>query len=161
MAFPTTEVAAWGGLLLGIFNSLLEVVKARRSRLRVTLDVGMDHFLVSSVGPSRGPFISARARNEGGVPITIESMVFRYYETWFRRLIRKPTQLAVVGDQRGLGTGLPYVLEPGRVWDGIAIQSSDVEAWVASGIVYCGIKMSASPYYRFRRLRSRRVPSRN
>jgi hypothetical protein len=70
--------------------------------------------------PNDKVFIVSEAVNNGDRPTTITNLGYRYYNNWFNRLLRKPSSKAVIGNT--VLKPIPFVLEPGTVWRGVADQ---------------------------------------
>lgn len=88
-------------------------------------------------------YISAEATNIGDRPSTITNLVLQYYETYLSMLRHKPSQSVIVTNPN-TSQPLPYVLHPGSVWRGLALQSSEVEALAMKGYLVCGLCHSHS-----------------
>jgi len=75
-----------------------------------------------------------RATNRSNRATTITHMTMQRYESWWAYVRRKAKDSWIVHDAQA-PQPLPFVLEPGKIWSGIAIQSDDVVD-MAKGYLY-------------------------
>jgi hypothetical protein len=92
--------------------------------------------------PSDKDFISAEAVNNGDKATTITNLGFRVYRNQFDRLLGKSRINAVIGNT-GLKP-LPYVLEVGTVWSGLADQDELEEKTLPKDIIIFELSLSHS-----------------
>jgi len=92
--------------------------------------------------PSDKDFISAEAVNNGDKATTITNLGFRVYRNRFDRLLGKSRINAVIGNT-GLKP-LPYVLEVGTVWSGLADQDKLEEKTLPKDIIIFELSLSHS-----------------
>lgn len=96
-----------------------DIFKWKRSGPRILLEVSPN---MNIHGDHRIPedvqHISIRAINKGDGPTSITHLGFYRYKNWIQRLFGKPDAQYTVADT-GFSS-LPYRLDPGTTWDGIA-----------------------------------------
>jgi len=81
--------------------------------------------------------ISVQVVNSGNIKTTLTHLVIFHYRSFFKKLIKKKNMQAIVVS--ALYTPLPYVLEPGELWQGGIFQNKELEKMSRNGYLYCGI----------------------
>lgn len=139
----TTDIVAWWGAIVATVVLLWDIYKwlATGPRVRISVSANM-RFLGDPVRQGK-MYVTIRATNRGDRPTTITNLGFTYYSSPARRLLNRPDQAFVVSNP-GVPHPIPYVLHPGSVWDGAAVQDSEVETMGRSGYLFCNLYHSAS-----------------
>ncbi|MGA8027638.1 MAG: hypothetical protein WB992_10860 [Bryobacteraceae bacterium] len=130
-----TKLVAWWGAVLSTIVFLWDIYKYRKAgpRLRFRVRGGMT--LVPST--DKRTFVSSEVTNYGDRPTTITNLCVAYFKKplSFARLRKRATINAVVKNPLG-GPALPFKLEPGNVWQGLAEQTPELEKWGREGLLY-------------------------
>jgi hypothetical protein len=112
-----------------------------------------------SMGEDDNTYIAANVTNRGNAPTSITHMVILNYPTWGSRwlpwrLLRllkwRQKQFFIVST--GIPGPIPYHLEQGRQWVGMAKYTDDLEAMIAAGHLYIGIIASHRGRTHYRRV---------
>lgn len=150
-----TEIAAWWGASVATVVFLWDVYKWRQSgaRLRLTVSGNMEGYghLATLLGPDQ-TLIVVEAVNVGSKKTTITHLFAYYYDSWWRRLIRRKSQTLVVMPDPALAQPLPFELEPGSRWLGATYQNKQVEEMSRNGYLAIGVLHSVSRAPVFQRL---------
>lgn len=113
-------------------------------------------------GPVEDPktYVTITAVNHGDRATTITNMGFLYYKNWFKAYLFKnrPTRAFVVTSP-SQGQVVPYRLETGAQWIGMAHQDDDTDKMIREGylfaVLYCSTVGSG---IRFRLTRKEHTP---
>ncbi len=138
----------------------LEVRRWVEGKARLHLNVMQNARAVNVPGTEENTYLHVTVVNRGAMPTTITHMTFQEFPTFIARLRRKPSKAAFVANPNLPGTGegqLPYELSPGARWGGAALQSEELNVWIAGGRLYLGIHASHSDRPTFVRLRRDRA----
>lgn len=134
-------LAVWGAFVASLVL-LWDVYKWRTSGPRTSFTVSPDKMIIGHpLFPEDKTYISAKAINTGDRPTTITNLGFQWYKSRFHKLCRKPCVSAIVGNPNP-GLPLPYVLQPGTTWDGLADQDEVIEKRPKKGMLVCELYLS-------------------
>ena len=86
-------------------------------------------------------YISIEARNIGSRPTTILKLGFLYYKNWWHR-VRGKHEVFLWVVHPHTQHGIPYVLQQGTVWNGLAHQNKDIEKKAKEGLLFCALFLS-------------------
>ena len=137
------EIVAWWGAIVATIVLLWDIYKWKTSGPRIRFRVRADNMIVGDPSTEGQNFIFAEATNIGDRPTTITNLVFQYYQTYFSMLRHKPKKSMIVNKPSDSQL-LPYVLHPGSVWHGLAIQTAEIETLAKDGLLVCGLCHSHS-----------------
>jgi len=99
-------------------------------------------------------YISVSAANVGNRATTIEVVGVYTYSNWWKRFRRKHDSLAYIVNISGPpGHSIPHLLEPGRTFMGLAIQTEDMAKLSRDKLTYFTISHSMAKRDRLVRLR--------
>jgi hypothetical protein len=106
-------------------------------------------------------YLSVTVMNRGSAPTTITHMVLynypsrlaRHVPNWLYRRIKRFHAQTYVVNTIGSPGPIPYLLEPGRMWNGRATQTSDLDKMIEDGRLYVGIICTHSNKTLFKRVR--------
>jgi hypothetical protein len=131
-----SDVAAWWGAVVATLLFLWELYKWFVSGPKVRLQILPDMIIQSHPAPVKDQagkkLIAVRAVNVGDAPTTLSNMGISYYGNWVEVLTRKPRKSFVVF-LSGTPHQLPFLLQPGDVWDGVAEQNAEMEGLAKKG----------------------------
>ena len=92
--------------------------------------------------------------NRGRVPVYITNLVIFEFQSRYARWLRRPTLTGVVAQPnlKGRPLNIPCLLEPSRIWVGVARKHSDKIRNMHTGNVYVGVCTSHREKPIFRRI---------
>jgi hypothetical protein len=102
-----------------------------------------------------------KVTNRGSAATTITHMVLYDYPRWLDRWImrKKPKTMLVPWPALPATVGqLPHVLQPGQVWQGLAIHTTNLKQMIEAGLLHAGIAGSHSDKPLLKRVRSWKPP---
>ncbi len=138
-----TDIVAWWGAILATVVLLWDIYKWKTAGPRIRFVVRSGMIVVGDPSREGQTFVSAEATNVGDRPTTITNLVLQHYKTYLAMLRHKPSTSMLVTNP-SISQPLPYVLQPGSVWQGLAIQSEEIEDLAKSGYLVCGLCHSHS-----------------
>lgn len=147
MDFTTWKVsdfAAWWGAFIATFLLVWDVVKWITAGARLKLRVQYDMILVNHPNHDGDIFIIVSVVNRGTLPATITQLAGTTYQNKIKRWLRKSPKAFVVIQRGELGSGIPFLLEPGREWQGFISQNSEMEKNIKSGNLEIWVSHTAS-----------------
>jgi hypothetical protein len=98
--------------------------------------------VMGGIQPDPKTYVSITAVNHGDRATTVTNMGFLYYDKWFKAYLFKnrPTQAFVVTSP-SQGQPIPYRLETGAQWSGMAHQDNGTDKMIREGylfaVLYC------------------------
>lgn len=134
-----TKIAAWWGAVIATLLLGWDIYKWKRSGPIINVSVSSN---MKPVGNSLSriqdkTFIYVEVVNKGDRKTTITHLVVFHYSSFFKKLINKKNMQGIVVS--ALNKPLPYVLEPGELWQGGILQNKELEEMIKNGYLYCGI----------------------
>ena len=138
-------MVAWWGAIIATFVLLWDIYKWKTSgpKIRFRANPNMKTFNI----PSREgkTWISATAENVGTGATTITNLGFQYYRNWFKKIFRKPDSSGVIASAEATpNQSIPYILNPGTIWQGLALQTKELEENSRKGYLICELYYSQS-----------------
>lgn len=140
--FTGTDIVAWWGAIIATAVLIWDVYKWRTSGPKIKFFVQPNTLIVGDLNKKDGKYIAANVTNVGDRPTTITHFVFQHYKSYIKMLRHKPDTSMVVLPITS--QPIPYILNPGDIWQGLAIQTSEVEELSKNGYLVCGICHSHS-----------------
>jgi len=137
------EIVAWWGAIVATIVLLWDIYKWKTAGPRIRFIVRSGIIIVGDLDREGQTFISTEATNIGDRPTTITNLVVQHYETYLTMLRHKPSRSMIVNNPSA-SQPLPYVLNPGCVWHGLSLQTSEIEALARNGYLVCGLCHSHS-----------------
>lgn len=138
-----TDIVAWWGAVIATIVLSWDIYKWKTSGPRLKFKVTPNMLVVGDPAREGKTFISANATNIGDRPTTITNLVIQHYNNYFNMFRHKPsTSMIVVAPNTA--RPLPFVLQPGQVWQGLAIQDQELEKLAKDGYLVCGLCHSHS-----------------
>jgi len=138
-----TDVVAWWGAVVATVVLLWDIYKWRTAGPRIRFVVNSGMIIMGDPSRARQTFISAQATNVGDRPTTITNLVIQHYKTYFAMLRHKPS-ISMLVTEPSIEQPLPYVLQPGCVWQGLSPQTEEIEVLAKTGYLVCGLCHSHS-----------------
>ena len=147
---PSDFIAVYAALV-ATFVAVWDIVRWLTAGPRLKLRVQYDMVLAGH--PTRqGTFIIASVINRGTLPATLTNLAGAVYRNRLLRWIRKPDRQFVVMPSGDLGPGIPFVLEPGREWQGYISQEEEIEADILQGNLEIWVRHTAGDRWLKRRV---------
>jgi hypothetical protein len=127
-------IGIWGGFVATIVL-VWDIAKWVMSGPRIHFRVQGGMQTINYPGLDGKSLISAHASNYGDRPVTITNLGLIHYKSLFHKALRKPDMTAVIGSPSD-SQPLPYLLNPGVEWMGLADQTPDVYEMAIHGRLY-------------------------
>ncbi|MBI5205303.1 MAG: hypothetical protein HZA11_10340 [Nitrospirae bacterium] len=138
-----TDIVAWWGAVIATIVLIWDIYKWKTSGPKLKFVVTPNMLVVGDPAREGKKYISANATNIGDRPTTITNLVIQHYNNYFNMLRHKPsTSMIVVAPSTA--QPLPFILQPGQVWQGLAIQNQELEKLAKDGYIVCGLCHSHS-----------------
>jgi hypothetical protein len=167
------RIALWalyvsaGALFVSACVFTLELRRRFDEGVKLSMSIMADAVVVGGGREDRNTYLSAAVTNRGSAPTTITHMVLynyrsrlaRYIPSRLTRWMKKQRPETFVVTSIGAPGPLPYVLQPGHTWVGMATHTSALEQMIEAGRLYVGIIGSHSDRTLFKRVRRWKAPS--
>jgi hypothetical protein len=127
-----SDIAAWWGAVVASLVFFWELYKWWESGPKVRLTANANMLIYGDPLREGKKFVTVRAVNVGDAATTLTILGGNFYSSFWARLRRKPAGSFIAGNP-GMPHSLPFRLEPGALWDGAAIQDSEVEEMAQRG----------------------------
>jgi hypothetical protein len=139
----STDIVAWWGAIVATIVLVWDVYKWKTAgpRLRFVVHTGM--IVIGDPMREGKKYFSAKATNVGDRPTTITNLALQFYKTYFDMIRHKPSQSMIVNNP-STEQPLPYVLNPGAIWQGLGLQNAEIEEMAKKGYLVCGLCHSHS-----------------
>lgn len=141
--FINTDLVAWWGAILATIVLVWDIYKWKTSgpQIRFNAKPNMKTFNVPTHDGKT--WISATAENIGTGATTITHLAFQYYKNWFKKIFKKPDSSWVIANATiSPEYRIPYVLNPGTIWQGLALQTEELEEKSRKGYLICELYYS-------------------
>lgn len=139
--FTGTEIIAWWGVIVASIVLIWDIFKWKTAGPRVRFVVTTGVIIMGDPERAGKKYISATATNIGDRPPTITNLVVQFYKNYLAMLRHKPEESRIVTNPSN-SQPLPYVLNPGVVWHGLAKQIREIEDLAKKGYLVCGLCLS-------------------
>jgi len=138
-AWTASDYAAWWGAVIATLALAWNIVVALRAGARVKVRA-TPNMMIMPRQPVTGDrrFIFVTAVNRGSAPTTITHFL-GFHAASVLHLIRRNREHFAVNTGGGLGLHLPYVLQPGQEWQGMADQQELAESF-RGGFLFVGVQ---------------------
>jgi hypothetical protein len=155
-----------GALLVSALAFGLEVRRWLDEGVRLTLSVVVGARIIGGYERDDNKYLNVTVTNRGNAPTTITHMVLynypsklaRYMPWWLYKRIKRFHAQTYLINTIGAPGPIPYVLEPGRMWMGRAIQTADLERMIEAERLYVGIICSHSERTLFKHVKREWTP---
>jgi hypothetical protein len=136
-----------GVLFISVCVFGLELRRWLNEGVRLSLTVITDARLISGSQEDKNTYVSLTVMNRGSAPTTITHMILYSYPSrlalWIsarltRWMKQQRPQTFIVANTGAPGP-LPYVLEPGHHWVGMATHTPELERMIDAGRLYVGV----------------------
>lgn len=132
--YPWTNIAAWWGAVLATLVLIWDVFKWLHSGARISLKALPNMISVPENPLLPGEKVFVEVSNSGVTPTTLKGIGILYYESWWKRILRRPKEQGVIA-QPNPQFPLPHTLEAGKIWQGF-INQDEIEDKLISGVLY-------------------------
>ncbi len=132
----TTEIVAWWGAVIATLVLLWDVYKWKTSGPQIKFSASSNMQIIGDPLKEGKKYITVKAVNVGDRSTTITNLGIIHYKNHFYRLLNKSDQQGIIKNP-GLPHQLPYVLQPGAVWDGSILQDDEIQEIAECGLIYC------------------------
>ncbi len=140
---------AGGSLIVAISLLVLEVRRWFSEGVRMSMSIMVDAKIYDGLATDRRTYLAITVSNRGSSPTTITHMVLYIFPSRFARwLPRYPKWLfrhfksqwpeTIIIPKPAIQS-LPYVLDPGHNWQGLAIQTSELDNSIDTKCVCVGV----------------------
>ena len=136
------EVAAWVGAVTGVSALMWDFYKWKTSGPRMNMTVSTDMTILPR-GDDNAKYVSATVRNTGTASTTITGFGFAVYEGWIARTRLAPSAQFIIPSP-AFAQRLPFKLDVGAEWNGMAIQDAELEKLIDAGKLWCRVYNSWS-----------------
>jgi len=146
MESQLTILAAWWGALVATLVLLWDIFKWETAGPRLRLTVRANYMTVNIPESEGGTFVMVTVDNIGDSATTITGLGFVYFKNHFNRYREKydGKGMAVVRPSPGDSQPLPYIIQPGGQWLGMADQTEGIKKKSQEGHLICRISHSFS-----------------
>jgi hypothetical protein len=155
-----------GALFISACVFALELRRWFDEGVKLSMSVMSNAKLVGGIEEDKNTYLSVSVTNRGSAPTTITHMVLFNYPSYLARWI--PSRLTrwmkqlrpetFIISNTGAPGKIPYVLQPGHTWIGMATYTPDLEQMIEAGRLYVGIIGSHSDKTFLRRVRHWKPP---
>jgi hypothetical protein len=166
------QISVWalwvsaGALFVSACAFALELRRRLDEGVRLTITVMPDAKLFGRAGRDENTYLSVTVTNRGSAPTTITHMVLFNYPSrlalllprWLTRWMKSQRPQTFFIANTGTPGPIPYLLEPGRNWFGMATYTAELEKMIDAGRLYVGIIGSHRDKTKFARVRRSRLP---
>lgn len=136
-----TEIAAWWGAIIATSLLVWDIYKWKTSGPRVGVEVFPNRIIVGDPIREGKTYIGVKVINTGSRPTTISNLCMQHYSTYWSLFRKKPDESMVVANP-GIPHPIPYVLQPGTIWDGLIHQDDSVVEMATQGYLICELFIS-------------------
>ena len=145
IALDTTVIVAWWGAVTATFVLLWDVYKWKTSGPKIRFYAKPNMKTVNMPSHEGKTWIGATAENIGTGATTITNLCFQYYKNFFKKVIKKSDSSFVVGRAEATPSqSIPYILNPGTIWQGLSLQTDEFEKMSREGYLICELYYSQS-----------------
>jgi len=137
------DIVAWWGAIVATVVLVWDIYKWKNSGPKIRFTVRSGMMVVGDPTRKGQFFISTEATNIGDRPTTITNLVIQHYNSYFDMIRHKPKTSMLVA-QPSTAQPLPFILQPGVVWQGLAPQTEEIEKLASDGYLVCGLCHSHS-----------------
>jgi hypothetical protein len=131
ITLTTRDIVAWWGAVIATVVLIWDIYKWKTSGPKLKFKVSPNMIVVGD--PTR----------EGTTFISATNLVIQHYTNYFNMLRNKPSTSMIVKSPSTVQP-LPFILQPGQVWQGLAIQNEEFEILAKDGYLVCGLCHSHS-----------------
>ena len=141
--FTLTEVAAWWGAVVATSVFIWDIIKWFRTGPRIFFSASTNMLAVGDPVLEDNTYIVVKVVNVGTQQTTLTNLGMYFYKNKWNKL-RNYAEKSMVIANPNISFPIPYLLEPGKLWNGFILQSEKVEDMLQNGILevvlYCSHK---------------------
>ena len=145
-----TDIAAWWGAITATVVICWDVYKWIMSGARVRIEVRSGVSITGDENKDKS-YITVRVFNVGDKAVTITNLELLHSPSFLNRILRHRQHRMFVKQ-----SSLPFMLNPGLIWDGFALQNEQIAELLHKGYLLCSISLSCK-----RRLNNQTCPTSN
>jgi hypothetical protein len=138
---PKTWVAIYAAIV-ATSALLLNLPTWFESKPRLKINLIPDGMVIGG-GPEfdETDIVIVNVTNRGRTPVLITNLLLWDMPTWWARWRRRPTRTFVVTETslKGYPPNIPFVLEPARIWTGVARRRPEINPDLHNGSFYLGV----------------------
>lgn len=138
-----SDVAAWWGALIATVVLIWDIFKWSKEGPTLDVDVTPNMKVVGDPLRQADTYIAIRATNSGDLPTTITNVGLKHFKNRLAFLRGRPDSQWIVV-KPDFARPLPYLVAPGDIWDGGALQDERALGLMSKGLLYCYVFHSAS-----------------
>lgn len=137
-----SDIAAWWGAIIATCVILWEIYK-HRSITTAQLRVESKANAFVDGASEQQKFIFVEVSNVGEKPTTIKNLCMSYVPNLAARVFPRRRPCLWISNP-GIVHEIPYVLEPGKIWQARAFQGDRIDAMLSKGSLYVEVYHSWS-----------------
>ena len=139
----TTDIVAWWGAIIATFVLTWDIYKWKTSGPKIYFRTRSNQKAINIPSREGKTWIFITAENNGNRPTTITTVGMRYYKNSILKFFGKVIQSFVIpGAEATPNQAIPYVLNPGCIWQGLILQTEEVENFAKNGLLICELYCS-------------------
>lgn len=139
--FSLTDVAAWWGAVVATALFIWDIIKWIISGPKIIFTVWPNQIVMGDPVREGKTYINANVINRGTQPTTLRNLGLLFYKTRWRKFKHKADQAMIITNPN-MHFPIPYLLEPGKVWNGLILQNNEVENMAKEGILEVSLSCS-------------------
>jgi len=141
-----TILAAWWGAMVATLVLFWDIYKWKMAGPNLRITLKSDYVMFNTPEHEVNTYIMVQVDNIGNSPTTITHLGFVYFKNRFNHLREHfdDDSMTVVRPSPADSEPLPYVIQPGGQWIGMADQTGDIEKKSQEGHILCRIYHSVS-----------------
>ena len=120
-----TDWAAWIGATTGVCAVIWDFIKWKTAGPKLRVRIYRDLVRAGPVTNPPSKYLEFVIHNNGTASTTITMCAIHSYDSWFAKMIHKPSETMIVGDRAPLR--LPHLLGVGEEWTVLCLQDEDLQ----------------------------------
>ncbi len=139
----TTDFVAWWGAIIATLVFIWDIYKWKSTGSKVTLRTQLNMKSINIPSREGKTWIFITAQNNGDRASTITVVGLKHYKNAIMKIMRKASNSFVVpGVEATSNQSIPFILNPGSIWQGLVLQTEEVETYAKDGILICELYCS-------------------
>jgi len=139
----TTDFVAWWGAIISTLVFLWDIYKWKTTGPKLSVSTSSNMKALNLPGKENKTWITLHVQNNGDKPTTIMNVGIKVYKNKFFKFIRKRSKAFVVpGVGASPNQSIPYVLNVGCIWQGLILQTEELEKFAKENIIICEVYCS-------------------
>ena len=137
MATQITPVVAWWGAVVATLVLIWDIYKWRRTGPRVFVEARGNQSVVGSPRHEEGTYVLVLAKNRGDCATTITGLGMRWFANAKDKARKKAGKNFLIIAETT--QPLPYLLQPGGLWQGFFQEKAELRDLAGSGFLMCEV----------------------